>query len=415
MPAFGPAHDSSGPAPARGGTWPGEPTYDRGPEGQAAFERAVTRLWAEDYWLNPRTGRRELNADLVLEGGGVKGIGLAGAICVLAEAGYQFPRTAGTSAGAIAAVLAAAVQKSGQDMTVLRDYLSDIDYAQFMHTGTIQHAFERLGGRFADACELMFHTGLYGGDYLHTWLGAKLSDCGVTTWADLALSPDDDPEASLPDGQWYRAVVHVSDITRGRLARLPWDYQDFYGLDAAGQRVVDAVRASMSIPFFFVPARCETQRAQTPLPDGNVLSWPGGTVTWVDGGMLMNFPIGAFDRADGGAPRWPTIGIKLSAEPGPQPPDTQVHSALQEGYRCLRTMMSEWDRYHIDQETAQRTIFVRNGGITATQFDLDKQQQAMLFANGAKAATDFLIKWAEAGHLPRGTGRADPGQARPAA
>jgi hypothetical protein len=26
-----------------------------------------------------------------------------------------------------------------------------------------------------------------------------------------------------------------------------------------------------------------------------------------DGGMLMNVPISAFDRADGEAPRWPTI------------------------------------------------------------------------------------------------------------
>jgi hypothetical protein len=50
----------------------------------------VAKLWAEDSWLNPRTGERELNADLVLEGGGVKGIGLTGAICVLAEAGYRF-------------------------------------------------------------------------------------------------------------------------------------------------------------------------------------------------------------------------------------------------------------------------------------------------------------------------------------
>lgn len=71
------------------------PTYDRGQPVQAAFEAAVARLWETDSWLNPRTGQRELNADLVLEGGGVKGIGLAGAICVLAEAGYHFPRAAG--------------------------------------------------------------------------------------------------------------------------------------------------------------------------------------------------------------------------------------------------------------------------------------------------------------------------------
>jgi len=402
-------------APARGGPWPGKPAYDRDPAEQAAFESAVAALWAGDSWLNPRTGQRELNADLVLEGGGVKGIGLAGAICVLAEAGYHFPRAAGTSAGAIAAVLIAAVEKSGQDMSVLHRYLSDIDYTQFMQAGAVRRVFERLGGKFADACELLFRSGLYSGDYLATWLGAKLAECGVASWADLAISTADDPEASLPDGRWYRAVVHVSDITRSMLARLPWDYDDYYGLAAPDQEVVGAVRASMSIPFFFVPVSTKARPAQTRLPDGNLLTWPGGTVTWVDGGMLMNFPISAFDRADGKPPRWPTIGIKLSAEPGLEPADVPVRNAMDEGYRCLKTMMTEWDRYHVDQDTAQRTIFVPNGGIAATQFDLSGQQQADLFRTGARAATSFLIKWAGTGHVPRGSRPAESTANTPAA
>lgn len=44
-----------------------------------------------------------LHADLVLEGGGVKGIGLVGAYTTLAEAGFQIHRVAGTSAGAMSA------------------------------------------------------------------------------------------------------------------------------------------------------------------------------------------------------------------------------------------------------------------------------------------------------------------------
>ncbi len=43
----------------------------------------------------------DLKADVVLEGGGVKGIALVGALSVLMDAGYTFPRIAGTSAGAI--------------------------------------------------------------------------------------------------------------------------------------------------------------------------------------------------------------------------------------------------------------------------------------------------------------------------
>lgn len=373
--------------------------YHRGQAVQAAFEEAVAQLWGTDSWINPRTGQRELNADLVLEGGGVKGIGLAGAILVLAEAGYHFPRSAGTSAGAIAAVLVAAIEKSGQDMTVLSEYLHDLDYSQFTRTGPVRRVFDRLGP-VASACELLFRPGLYSGNYLNTWLGSKLGECGVSSWADLAIGPADDPGPGLPPNQLYRAVVHVSDITRGMLTRLPWDYPGYYGLPANDQEVASAVRASMSIPFFFRPVQAHSEPAITKMPDGTELTWPGGTVTWVDGGMLMNFPIGAFDRSDGKPPRWPTIGIKLSAEPGGQLADVPVRSTLQEGARCLKTMMGEWDRYHVGQATAERTIFVHNAGITATQFDLSPAQQETLFLSGARAATSFLIRAARAGGVP---------------
>jgi hypothetical protein len=44
------------------------------------------------------------------------------------------------------------------------------------------------------------------------------------------------------------------DLCQGRLRQLPWEYGN-YGLPHADQPVVDAVRASMSIPFFYKPTR----------------------------------------------------------------------------------------------------------------------------------------------------------------
>ncbi len=46
-----------------------------------------------------------LKCDAVFEGGGVKGIGLVGAISEIEKAGYGFENLAGTSAGAIVASL----------------------------------------------------------------------------------------------------------------------------------------------------------------------------------------------------------------------------------------------------------------------------------------------------------------------
>jgi hypothetical protein len=63
--------------------------------------------------------------------------------------------------------------------------------------------------------------------------------------------------------------------------------------------------------------------------------------------------------------------------------------------------MNEWDAYAVDAATAGRTIFVDNGGLTATQFDLSPSQQDLLFLNGVSAATEFVIEMAQAGGVPR--------------
>ena len=60
----------------------------------------------------------------------------------------------------------------------------------------------------------------------------------------------------------------------------------------------------MSIPFFYEPVRFTGRDDQ----GKEVQSY------MVDGGMLSNFPIEVFDRTDGKPPRWPTFGIKLSAQ-----------------------------------------------------------------------------------------------------
>ena len=69
----------------------------------------------------------DTHADLVFEGGGVKGIGLAGALATLEEREYRPQNIAGTSAGAITAALLAA----GYSAEELRDIIVSLDYRQF--------------------------------------------------------------------------------------------------------------------------------------------------------------------------------------------------------------------------------------------------------------------------------------------
>lgn len=387
-----------------------EQGYKRDPTLQARFEEAAGRLLSNDGWNDPEEGgATRLVADLALEGGGVKGIGLAGAVLVLSEAGYTFRGVAGTSAGAIAASLITGITAAGRPMTDLRKYMSSIVFANFMPQGKIHRFLDHLGGEAgelaADATTLLERKGIYTSDYLVQWLGPILhEELGVKTFADLRLSKESDPDLSLPAGHEYRLVVHTSDVTRGQLVRLPWDYP-IYGSNADEEDPVEAVRASMSIPFFFEPVTFVARPAtvEIPRPGGGTTSlrYAGGEVTWVDGGMLENFPITAFDRIDGQRPRWPTIGIKLSSLQTSFGPTQACQSALAIGIRCLQTMMNEWDTYSIDEATAARTIFVDNAGIKATDFDLTSEQQQTLFLNGVKAATQFVIDMADAGGVPR--------------
>jgi NTE family protein len=234
---------------------------------------------------------------------------------------------------------------------------------------------ERITGTPGEIAELLLHMGIAKGDYLVEWLGNILADLNVHTFADLAITADDDPGSGLPADQRFRLVVHTSDISRGALVRLPWDYPR-YGQDPATMRVVDAVRASMSIPFFFRPVSVKT---------------PHGKVTWVDGGMLSNFPITVFDRSDGLPGRWPTWGVKLSARPSAPSVDRPAGNDFELAIACLHTLLSGWDRYHLDDEhVTERTIFVDTGSVSSTNFAITSDEQAQLYASGRAAATSYL-------------------------
>ena len=388
--------------------------YARNPQLQQAFDAAAEHLRQIDGYVDPTDPehRPQLRADLALEGGGVKGIGLAGAVLVLDEAGYAFPRVAGTSAGAIAACLIASISKAGKPIPAMRTYLGQLEFAKFMPESALHRWFDHQGGALemiGDAAILTHRIGLYTGDYLAEWLQPILDGLGVRTFADLKITQSDDPGMSLPPNKRYRLLVHTSDLTRGELVQLPWDY-GYYGLPADQEEVVRAVRASMSIPFFFEPVMVEANATEVDvaMPDGRVIKqhYDAGSVTWTDGGMLRNFPIGAFDRVDGQPARWPTIGVKLSSLQMNFGPTAASTSAVGVGIRALHTMMNEWDRYNVEATTAARTIFVANAGLTATQFDLTTDQQNELFINGVRSATQFVIEMSHAGGVPRSASQA---------
>ena len=297
--------------------------------------------------------------DLVLEGGGVKGLGLVGAYAQLHANGYRVRRVAGTSAGAIIGSLVVA----GMPIETLHKTVQQLNYTKFRDEDLLDHFGP--GGKVAS---VVLTKGIYKGDYLHELIRTELESAGVRTFADLKIT--EDWAKHLPPHQRYRLVVVASDISSGRLARLPWDYER-YGLDPDKQLVADAVRASMSIPFFYQPAKLKD-------------------CLLVDGGMLSNFPIDLFDTT----PDWPTFGVKLSAKPEANLITNPTDNAYEFAKALLATMINAHDQMHIDDPcTAARTMFVDTFGIKATDFDIKPAQQTQLYESGQAAAKKFLGAW----------------------
>jgi NTE family protein len=321
-------------------------------------------------------GSADRKADLVLEGGGVRGIGLAGAVLTLDAAGYKFERVAGTSAGSIVAALVAALDAAGQPLSRLTEIMKTIDYPKFMNRAVL--------GDAGLAERLVAQRGLYnGGAYLRTWLGKQLEDIGITKFSQLRRT-DSGADSNLRESQQYSLVICASDITRRVLARLPWDYPR-YGLNPDDQLIVEACIPSMSIPFFFKPYELN---AVATTVDG--VTYPAEQCTWVDGGVLDDYPVDMFDRTDGRPSRWETIGIKLEARQTIVPPARDTGGLITEVFDVMATALNNSDRCYIGPGKAKRTVFIDTGTISSTDFDINADQQAQLFEWGQNAAHTFL-------------------------
>ena len=320
-------------------------------------------------------------ADLVLEGGGVKGVGLVGAADQLMRSGYTVERAAGTSAGSIVAAFLAAGLNADQ-LTEVMDCLQ----------------YERVPDRgppglpmVSEGFSLLRNGGAYEGEYVRDFVFEKLKSFGVSTFGDLRWT-DGGADPNLSDNRQYKLVVMATDVTRGRLLRLPWDYP-LLNLDPDEQIVADAVRASMSIPLFFDPVL---------IRDGKT----GEATTLVDGGVLSNFPVEIFDRTDGKTPRWPTFGIQILPDL-PVGSDQLLPPIAHPALRALRLMPAGRvleqvvatavvgnDQSHLERPCVGcRTIRVDTAGIGIVEFDASVKKRQTVVANGAKAAEQFLQTW----------------------
>jgi NTE family protein len=321
--------------------------------------------------------------DLVMEGGGIKGLGLVGALSVLEDRGYRVVNCAGTSAGAIVAALHAAGYSSAE----LRPMVHDLDFTQFLDGGP-----RWLPPLTRKAASLLAHWGLYKGDAFLVWIRDALARKGVRTFADLRRGIRD-------RGVLYPLRVVASDVTRGRMVVLPEDAAH-YGIAPDDLDVGLAVRMSMSIPGLFRPVTLYTgwpagvRPSAADAGSGKVaFALPRGVTPCyiVDGCLLSNFPIKIFDGP--GMDSRPTLGIRLASHGGPARTQYRADGLVGFVMAMCSTAMGASDAYYLETHSFMRTIEVDNLGISPIKFDMDAAEKSRLYEAGAAAARSFLETW----------------------
>ena len=281
--------------------------------------------------------------NLVFEGGGVKGVAYAGALDVLEQRGVMagVRRVAGTSAGAYTAMLVAI----GCSAAEIRALATATDYAALE---------DRL-----DPLRLATKYGIYAGRALLAWIERSVAARGGP--ADLTFA-----QLAAAGGRDLR--VFATDLTTR-------DVREFSRRATPGVAIAKAVRASMSIPLLFA-----AWRFADGVPDDHV---------YVDGGVVMNYPVAAFD--DDSAPA-ATLGFRLRAAsdrpvrglPGYDHPIGYAESL----YACMAGAQSI-DVLHAPGDRA-RTVPIDDCGYSAVDFHLVAKDYDRLVACGRAATTRYL-------------------------
>jgi NTE family protein len=316
--------------------------------------------------------------NLVFEGGGVKGIAYAGALSEL-EAQAIMPdirRVAGTSAGAITAVLVAL----GATAKDVEDIVGGTNFNEFM---------DGPWGVIGDAGRVVNDYGVYAGDAFANWMKKQIytfSGDPNLTFRQMAAMKQSRP--SFRD--LYLVGTNLS-------LQLPLVLSVEHTPDCA---LWYAARISMSIPLFFIAVRDAEDKQ-----------------IWVDGGVTWNYPIDLFDdkkfnpasnafvipdysRYDENTVyNKETLGFRLDTRDQIQAekdhwksPPFPILNLLDYAKALIGFMNDMANRLHLHQNDWHRTIFIETGSIGTTQFDLSSADIQMLVRNGQTGVQDYF-KW----------------------
>jgi NTE family protein len=300
--------------------------------------------------------------NLVFEGGGVKGVAYGGVFEVLEQRQItpQIEWVAGTSAGAITA-------------TMMSLNYSAAEFLKIMMTLNFE--------KFEDGCDLIGpfrlirHFGWFKGNYflklMESYIEKKTGD-GRATFCDLV--------EKYRDRHFKRLYVFGTNLTQQAVQKFSYE-------TTPEVAVADAVRISMSIPFFF-EARYYQQN--------------GSNDAYCDGGVLNNYPIDTFDEQhtpvdpDSGeqmlhrTPNQETLGFHFVDPSQPASPINSLRSFTGGVIDALLDIQDILLKTNPGDE--RRSVFINDLGVKFTDFELSDQTKRALIDQGRTATTEYLDK-----------------------
>jgi NTE family protein len=368
--------------------------------------------------------------DLVQEGGGVLGIALVGYTCILETAGIRFFNLAGTSAGAINTLMLAGIgtiekekSKTVLDILARQDLFEFVDgdrelkqiMQQIIDGTPFKKMLAKLLWNIRKVKKALFEDlGLNPGKTFESWIEAVLeqSDTHVKTIGDLQKLRKKD---HYPEGLKYRITgapitddeakmyIIAADITTQTKILFPKMGHLYWGEKTTEVSPAKMVRASMSVPFFFIPFEINNipdagkPANLTWIKEANYYGMIPEKVKFVDGGIISNFPINVFHARPGRVPRKPTFGVKLSSYRREMAEVDDLRGFIGS---IVDTMRHDSDNEFLLQNPDYKKLICfidADVEFNWLNFRMSDEKKKKLFLLGAQKALDFLreFNWEE--------------------
>ena len=279
----------------------------------------------------------------VFEGGGVRGVALAGAAAAALDAGLEFERAVGTSAGALVASLLAA----GYGPDELGASVCRVSWPGLLRP--VRGArIPGIGRHLA----LLSRKGWYDSTRLEVIWGELLASRGIHTFGDVR-------PRSLG--------IVVTDLSHARGVLMP-DGLRAYGYEPSNFPIARALRMSAALPFFFTPV---TMRDHS----------TGEDVLMADGAMAANYPVSVVGRD------LPIVGFRLVASD-----DRHDHHHIRGPLSLARAVVVAGvrARYALPRVIDKEAHVIEVPVDTDLDFEMSARHARIVFERGRRAAAAQL-------------------------